>query len=228
MAAAYYGKGDLATAAEVAQQALAAAERTGDVFDLLSAHYQVGVTLLFQGHFSRALQHFEHSIKSYDPSEHGSLAYTGGGHIGVLAHQFAAVCHVYLGHPDRALAEIEEALALAKRVEHPLSLAVALFQAGFVHGQRGEFDRARERAEEVVILAERLGFPVYLGLGRFSRGSARAESGEGKAGIAEMQQALGELAGIGSGLGAPSLLFFLADRAPRRRLGRSRTRRRAS
>jgi predicted ATPase len=212
MAAAYYVKGDLATGAEVAQQALAAAERTGDAFDLLSAHFQVGQGLLLQGHFSRALQHFEHSIKSYDPSEHGSLAYTGGGGaVGVFAHQCAAWCHVYLGHPDRALAEIEEALALAKRVEHPISLAGALCQAGFVHIERGELDRTRERGEEVVVLAERLGFPFYLGLGRFSRGSARVESGEGKAGIAEMQQALGELAGIGSGFAAPQFLFFLAS-----------------
>ena len=100
MAAAYYVKGDLATAAEVAQQALAAAERTGDAFDLLAAHYQVGLPLLFQGHFSRALQHFEHSIKSYDPSEHGSLAYTVGGDIGVFAHAFAA-CVSPLPWPSR-------------------------------------------------------------------------------------------------------------------------------
>ena len=169
------------------------------------------IPLLFQGHFSRALQHFEHSIKSYDPSEHGSLAYTVGVDLGVFAHAYAAVCHVYLGHPDRALALSEEAVALAKRVEHPLSLADALFLAGFVHVERGEIDRVRERAEEVVVLAERLGFPFYLGLGRFLRGFARVESGEGEAGIAEMQQALGELAGIGSGLGAPPLLFFLAE-----------------
>jgi len=211
MAAAYFVKGDLATAAEIAQQALAAAERTGDVFDLLAAHFQVGNPLRLQGHFSRALQHFEHSIKSYDPSEHGSLAYTLGVDFGVFARACAAVCHLYLGHPDRALAEIEEALALAKRVEHPISLAQALFSAGFVHLQRAEFDRTRERGEEVVVLAERLGFPFYLGLGRFSRGSARVESGEGKAGIAEMQQALGELAGIGSGFAAPQFLFFLAS-----------------
>ena len=40
--------------------------------------------------------------------------------------RLAAWCHLYLGHPDRALAESEEALALAKRVEHPISLAAAL------------------------------------------------------------------------------------------------------
>ena len=60
--------------------------------------------------------------------------------------------------------------------------------------ERGELDRTRERAGELVGLAEQLGFPLYLGLGRFCRGWARVESGEGEAGIAEMQQAMVELA----------------------------------
>ena len=42
MAAAYFVKGDLTTATEVAQEALAAAEHTGQAFDLLSAHYVAG------------------------------------------------------------------------------------------------------------------------------------------------------------------------------------------
>jgi predicted ATPase len=167
--------------------------------------------LLFQGHFSRALQHFQYSMKVYNPSEHGSLAYTVGFDRGVSAHAQATQCHLHLGHPDRALALSEKAVALAKRVEHPLSLAHALLYAGIVHRQRGEFDRTRERAEEVVGLAERLGFPYYLGAGRFLRGFARVESGKGEAGLAEMQQAMVELAGIGSGIGAPGILCFLAE-----------------
>ena len=211
MADAYLVKGDLATSAEVAQEALAAAERTGEAFDLLLAHYQVGAPLLYQGHFSQALRHFEHSIKLYDPSAHGSLAYTMGIDRGSNAHAYAGWCHVHLGHPDRALAVSQAAVALAERVEHPLSLANALFFAGVVHSQRAEFDRAGERAEEVLVLAERLGFPLYLGLGGFLRGFARVESGETKAGITEMQQALIELAQIASGSGAPALLSYLAD-----------------
>ena len=46
--------------------------------------------------------------------------------------------------------------------------------------------------------------PVCLGVGKVFRGWARVESGEGEAGIAEMQQAMVELAGIGSGIGAPA------------------------
>jgi len=211
MADAYSVKGDLATAAEVAREALVAAERTGDAFDLLLAHYQVGVPLLFQGRFSQALQHFEQTVRFYDPSAHGSLAYTVGHDRGANAHVGAAHCHMYLGHPDRALASSEEAVALARRVEQPLSLAQALFYAGIVHFERGELDRMRERAGKLVGLGEQFGVPLLLGAGRVLRGWVRVESGEGEAGIAQMQQAMVELARIGAWIGAPLLFSMLAE-----------------
>jgi predicted ATPase len=211
MADAYLVKGNLATAAEVAQDALAAAERTGDAFDLLSAHYQVAMPLFYQGHFSRALHHFEQSIGLYDPNAHGSLAYTMGLDRGVQAHAQAAYSHVLLGHLDRALARSEEAATIAQRVEHPYSLAAALFFSGIVDILLREVDRTRERAAELVDLSERLGLPFFLGLGRWMRGFVRVESDEGGAGIAEMQQGLVELAGIGSGIGAPGILAVLIE-----------------
>jgi class 3 adenylate cyclase/predicted ATPase len=211
MAGAYFAKGDHATAAEVAQEALAAAERTGDAFDLLSAHYVAGAPLLIQGNFSRALQHFEQSVRLYNPTEHGSRAYTVGVDSGVGAHGLAAACHVYLGHPDRALVVSEAAVTLARRVEHPLSRADALHFAGVVHFERAEIDRMRERVEEVMALAEQLGFPFYLGFGRVLRGFARVQSGDGEEGLEEIQQAMAELAGIGSRNGAPQGLFLLAE-----------------
>jgi tetratricopeptide (TPR) repeat protein len=199
VATAYLNKGDLTTAVEVAQDALAAAERTGDAADLLSAHSQVGFPLVFQGHLSRALAHFERTVELYNPTEHGSLAYTIGFDYGSNANAYAAFCHVYRGHADRARALSEAAVALARRVEHPLSLEHALLFAGIIHRDCGQIDRAREYAEEVVDIAERLGFPFYLRLGRWLRGSVRVESGEGEVGIAEMQQAIVELAALGSG-----------------------------
>ena len=215
LADAYFVKGNLATSAEVAQEGLAAAERTGEVFDLLSAHYQLGAVLLYEGQFSRALPHFEHSIRMYDPGTHGSLAYAAGIDRGINAHVFAALCHVYLGHPDRALALSAEGVALARRGAHPMSLANALLQSEVVHFERGEsleIDRARQRIEELVGLCERFGFPLYLAVARFFQGWNRVESGEGESGIAEIQQVLVELAGIGMGLGAPAILSSFAER----------------
>jgi predicted ATPase len=218
MSYAYSVKGDLATAAEVAHEALAAAGRTGDALDLLLAHGVAQGPLFFQGHYSRALHHAEQSIELYDPREHGSLAYTVGIDSGVTSRLFAAHCHLYLGHPDRALAFSKEAVALAKRVEHPISMAQAFFYAGSIHLERGELDPMRERYGAVVDLGEKLGFPLYVGVGKIGRGCARAESGEVEAGIAEMQQAMVELAGIGSGVGAPWILCKLAENL--RKVGR--------
>jgi len=211
MTTAYFMKGDLETAAEVAQEALAAAERAGDAFDLLSGHYAVAISLLYQGHPSRALYHFEQCVGLYDPRAHGSLAYTLGFDRGVQAHAFASQCHTYLGHLDRALALSEEAVALAQRVQHPFIVAAALHFSGLAHLERGELDRMRERADELADLSVRLGFPYYRGVATFVRGFARVESGEGDAGIAEMLQAMGELAGISSGIGAPQTLFLFAE-----------------
>ena len=67
-----------------------------------------------------------------------------------------------------------------------------------------------ERIGELVRLAEQLGFPFWLGVGSFFQGIARVESGAGEAGVAQMQQAVVDLAGIGNGLGASAFLLVLA------------------
>jgi tetratricopeptide (TPR) repeat protein len=209
MADAYCVKGALSPAREIAREAVAAAEHNGDAFDLIVAHHSLGGPLLLQGSFSQGLRHCEQAVTSYDPATHGPLAYTVGHDCGVCAHGYAAICHAYLGRAD---------MALARRVDHPPSLATALFQAGAVDFQRGDRDRMREGAEELVGLGERLGLPWYLAMGRLHGGWVRLESGEGEEGLAELQQAQAELARLGSQFEAPKGLAMLADGL--RRVGR--------
>ena len=102
------------------------------------------------------------------------------------------------------------AVKLARRADHPFSLAQTLYGKAVVHFERGEFDRAREAAEEVTVLADRLEFPAPLAWGSSVCAWVRVESGEGEAGIAEMQQALDQLAEIRAGLLTPQLLVRLA------------------
>ena len=140
-----------------------------------------------------------------------SFAHTFGSDRGVVSRSYAAWCHWFLGRPDRALATSQDAVALARRVEHPFTLAAALAFAAVYHFMRGERDLTREHAEETIALSERLGFPLYLGVGRALRGWAQADAGE--RGVAEIQQALAELArtGTGTGAGAPLFLALLAE-----------------
>jgi adenylate cyclase len=199
LATTYYFKGDVATSSGLASQALEAAERAGGTLERLLAHSVAGVPLYLQGEFSRSLRHLEQAIGLYDFEEHAPLAHTLGNDRGVLSRAYASWCLVQLGYPDRGLAMSQEAVALARRVKYPLSLAQALAYAAVTHFLRREPGLARERAEEAIALAEELGFPTYLGVARVTRGWARAVAqGRGEA-IAEIQQALAELARIRSG-----------------------------
>jgi predicted ATPase len=211
LAVSFYVKGDLATSSELAKQALEAAERGGGAFNLLLAHYVVGVPLYWQGEFWRALHHFEQAIGLYDRKEHAPLAHTVGIDRGVVSRSLAAHCQVPLGYPDRGLATSQEAVALAKQVEHPFTLASALGWEGLVHQMRRERDLTLERADEMIALAEEFGFPIYLGMGRAFRGWARADSQQSGEAVAEIQQGLAELARTGTGMGASGFLSLLAE-----------------
>jgi len=203
-------RGDLGTALGLARETLTAAEHTGAPFDLLTAHEEIGVALLFQGHFSRALRHFERCSALYDPGMHASLAYAAGFDRGVYSHMFAGWCHMYLGRFDRALEVSDAAVMLARRGDHPFTLAQTLFSTAVVSFERGEPDRAYERVDEVVDIHERLGFPIVEGWARSVRGWILVESGEGEAGVAEMQQALDAFAEIRTEVLIPSFVAKLA------------------
>jgi predicted ATPase len=218
LATAYFVQGDLATGEAIGHDALAAAERTRDSLDLLLAHVVLGFPHFYRGSFARAAEHYGQATALYDPREHASFARTLGWDRGVNGHAYLAWCHLYLGHHDRALALSDKAVGLAKRIDHPLTLANVLSHVAIHHIERREPDRGLALGEELVDLAEPLGFPMFAGAGRFFCGCARADAGDLEAGIAEMEHALAELAKVAVGIGAPGFLVVFAERL--RRVGR--------
>lgn len=211
LAGTYYMKGDVVRAAEVAREALAAAKHTGNELDLLTAHHQLGQALFYLGEFGESLRNLEQTMALYDLGVHGSQAHAAGIDRGVAASGLAAQCHLELGWQDRALQLNNAAVALARRIDHPLSLAVALFNAAEFHAERREFSAMQQYTDELVSLADRLGFPLYAGAGRVLQGVARVDTGDVDGGIADIRKAMSQLAGIGTGLGAPQLLALLAE-----------------
>lgn len=211
MAAAYLLKGDLTTSAEIAVEAMVAAQSTGEPFDLLLGHVCNGLPWMFRGDFRRALQHLEAAIEIYDPSRHAPLAHEVGFDRGIVAHAYAGLCHTYLGQLDQARDRAEHAIALARRTDHQLTLVNTLMEAACVYYERREFDLVRERSAEQVAVSEQLGFPFWAAIGRFWAGRARIAAGDGDAGLAEMQTAMMDLAQLGTGCGATAVLLVVAE-----------------
>jgi predicted ATPase len=125
------------------EKLLQVAERAADDGLQLQAHHSAWSTLWFAGDPFEAHAHTEAGRMLYDPEQHLSHRHIYGGHDpGVCARITGGTTGWLLGYPDKALASVSEALALAERIAHPFSRELALEYSAIVHLYRGEPERA--------------------------------------------------------------------------------------
>ncbi|HEV2547853.1 MAG TPA: adenylate/guanylate cyclase domain-containing protein [Stellaceae bacterium] len=162
----------------------------------LQAHHSAWATCLFAGEPAAAREHCEAGRQLYDPQRHRPHRLLYGGHDpGVCAGYLGAQVYWLLGYPDKALAMGDEALALAERIAHPLSLEDALLQNAILHLDRGASELALQRLKtaEALVAEQRLGFVVEP---RFLRGAALSAQGAFEEAVACLRD------GLASRLGA--------------------------
>ena len=104
---------------------------------------------------------------------------------------FLAQSLQFLGYADQALKASREALALARTLSHPQSLAFSFFCAAAVNHLRGEIQSTQEHAEAEIMLSTDQGLPLWLAHGNLFRGWALMEQGRVEAGSIQIHQGLG-------------------------------------
>lgn len=204
-------RAELDPARELSGQLLELASGDGDPGKQVAAHRAVGVTMFKRGEYADAAEHFRRAIGAYDPALHAALAPEHGADPCVVCLAYLGTTTWALGHPDQALGHVQEALALARRLGHDLSVAVALTTASRFHQVRGEPVRVREHATAVIALSEELGLPYWQALGTTLLGWAMAQEGDPRGGIAAIQRGRKALRDTGAGLIEPWNLAALAD-----------------
>jgi predicted ATPase len=134
LAAFHQHRGALLTARELREQCLRLAQHTDEPTLLLEAHSHLGLTLSFLGEYAVARTHLEQGSALTDPMVQTALAK----HRSIIVPGVA--CLVYavptlwcLGYPAQALGRSQEALALAQKLAHHYSLAMARYFAAFLH-----------------------------------------------------------------------------------------------
>jgi class 3 adenylate cyclase/predicted ATPase len=174
----YIGRGELQTARELGEQMLSLAQRGHDPARLADAHIQLGGSALyFLGEFGAARTHLEQGISNTTHRE-------------IFRLSRLAQTLWYLGYPDQALQQSQEALTLARERAQPAWLANALIYAANLHESRREEHRAYEQAEAALVLSHEQGFAFRLAEATMLRGWALVEQGQGDAGIAQIRQGI--------------------------------------
>ena len=205
-------RGQLEMAQGLADEVLALAEGQADPALRLQAHHAAWTTHYRLGEFSACRDHMEQGITLYDIDQHRSHAFLYGGHDpGVCCLTHGAMALWSLGYPDQAVEKADDAMALAERLSHPFSLALAQIFLTVVHQFRRESDFAQKRTEAAIALCAEQGFAQMSAQGAIMRGWALAAGGQAEEGIGDMQRGLTALRATGAGARRSYFLALLAE-----------------
>src|SRR5262249_22788982 len=204
-------RGDLRSAPELAGQLLALGGKSRDTSLLVEAHLSRGFTLFWAGEFSQARDQLEQGIHLYDPEVHRSHVFVYGLDPRIFSTSVLAITLWLLGYPDRALAEANEALALAHDLAHPFSLVVAFFHATVVHFLRREPQLAERRDDAVIAPSAERGVSFWWWFALIVRGWAVIQQGREEEGIAQIREGMGAVKAGGTEMGLTWALAMLAE-----------------
>jgi predicted ATPase len=151
------------------------------------------------GDFLKSRATAEEWDKVYDPEKHAPLMFIFGWDMGVITLSIGAWAAWFLGYPDTAGKKRHEEVALARKLNHPHTLAFAITFDIVIRIYRREFEGIKELIEELIQLSSEKGFIYWEAHGIFYDGYIQALEGEYEEGIAKMHKALEILEAIGAG-----------------------------
>jgi predicted ATPase/class 3 adenylate cyclase len=206
-----HNRAEIRAAHQLADELVVLSERRNDSDTKLITHKCLGVSHLFRAEFSHALHHLRQALNFYNQDVHRSPWLTPHD-MRVNCESFIAWILLLLGQGDQALAQSRRALAWARELSHPTTLAFALHVNCVFHQLRGDGAILEQRAEELVALATEQGFPHFVGSGTCFRGWAMlAVGGSIEEAISRMRQGLATKRATGAEIKVPYYLGLLAE-----------------
>jgi class 3 adenylate cyclase/predicted ATPase len=195
---------------ELAAQFLALAEKQEAAVPRMMAHRLVGTSLLTTGSIAEARAHFDQVLALYDPAAHRPLAPHIGQDVRVATLAHRSLNLWFLGYPEAALADLENALNDAREIGHPATLMYALYFQSLVHLKYGNYATTTARADELFGLAEEKGTLFWKAFGMMSQGAGLAQSGKAAEGVSILTSGIATFRATGSKVGLPFYLSYLA------------------
>jgi len=167
-----------------------------------AAHFACGGSAVCVGKPAEALRHFEIAARVTT-----GASVSVGTRTDVHGLAWSAHAHWLLGHDELALSSSHEAVRMARSIDHPYSLAVALAYAAITHQLRGDRPALRGAVTELAELCDRFGFSYYREWALVLDGWGRG----GGAGTTLARRGIDNLRSEGSFARMPYWLSLLAD-----------------
>jgi predicted ATPase len=203
-------RGETDLARRLGDDLLRLSRQRNDSAGLVLGHLSSGRNLMFAGRFVSSRSHLEELLALYDPISQRSLVHQAGIHPQVVSRAYLGMLFFCLGFVDQALAQSNAAIAEARRLAHPPSLASSLEYGTTVLSLVGDNAGLGEWADQLVAVTTEQGFPFWRALGTIFRGWLKTKNGDVTEGVSLVRSGSTAYHATGAGVWIPYQIVLLA------------------
>jgi predicted ATPase len=178
---------------------------------LIVAERAVGWPLVCMGRFEEAREHLDRIPVLHEPAEQRPLRFLYGQDPTVAGLATGAWALWGCGAGADAEERTEEAIALARELDHPITLTYALGAGGLLAALRDDVAGARRRAGEALEVTEAFRFPVWRAWSLYVLGWAELADGRAERAAETVHTGLSVAHATGTALFEPFALTTLAQ-----------------
>jgi predicted ATPase len=205
-------RGDFRVCTELADEAMAFAERLDDPGILMEALFLRGLTQLYRGNFAGTRHCCARAIADFDDRERTAFwAALVGEDAGVTHRCYLALALWHLGFPGQALQLNDQMLELARTINQPFTLEYALHHRAWLYQHCRAGVQAQAAGDEQIQIATQQGFLFWHASGTLYAAGGLLLQGQLEAGLQLLQKGLEAYRGTGAELALPYYLSMLAD-----------------
>ena len=157
----YFLRGQMNASLETGKEVLQMAYATDNPILHVGAHHAIGYSYHYRGDFTKALEHAEKGISLFNIEQERAIVGLFQLSSTVALHEFCGGSLWMLGYPEKGLKHIEQAVALAKMLEHPPSIAFGYGIGCFAYHPARDFNWVENASEKVLELAEKEVFQLW-------------------------------------------------------------------
>jgi predicted ATPase len=206
----HVNRGELDLAQRLDEDLLRLSSQRNDSGGLVLGHISFGVGLFYVGRHAVSRSHLEEAIAQYDPISHRLLARQTGTRPNVQAQAVLGSVLFCLGYPDRALARSNAAIAAARRLAHPPSLAQSLANGARLLSLVGDNTVLDKWVDQLIAVTTAQGFAHWGAQGTIYRGWVKVMNGDLAEGISLLRSGSTACRATGAELWMPYYIALLA------------------
>ena len=205
LASVYMLRTEAAKSRELGYRIIALGEQEGDPNMRIDGHLLVGAAFAFGGDLRAGYEHLDAAIGLFGSSPARTFGSRVGNDPRVATLTTSAFTLWLEGRPDEALGHANQAIDLARQLDHPYTSAYAQFHVGLLHWWRREPDLVLDCANRVLEIADEYDFRIWAAVGACLQGAAQMALGDVDNGLAHVDEGMAAY----QGLAAPPVFWPL-------------------